>query len=151
MVQLALEGHAAAVPRVGRQQALGVCVSRAKLDLAELYINTVMIVDVVELRERGVKLPRERILATAPFRAELSLTTSRPGWYKGQRNPPLLAGLLWAGETQWAREPLDQARVTAIRGGSLVIIGMQQVTGYGHQLAEYPQAWWCRIVSDPSA
>lgn len=69
-----------------------------------------MLVDVVELRNRGVKRPRAQVLAEKPVRAELSLQAGRPGWHADQRNAPLLAGLLVPGETNWAKEPLDPAR-----------------------------------------
>ena len=85
-----------------------------------------MLVDLVELRCQGVKLPREVVLAAVPLRGELSLSEGRPGWYRGQRSPPLLAGLVVPGKTEWALAPLDQAWVKVIRGGNLVVIGTQQ-------------------------
>lgn len=106
-----------------------------------------MLVDVVELRHRGVKRPRAQVLADKPVRAVLTLQAGRPGWHAGQRNAPLLAGLLVPGETNWAREPLDPARVTAIKGTSLLIVGMQEIPIYGgRQVEVHRQAWWCRIV-----
>ena len=111
-----------------------------------------MLVDLVELRAQGMKLPREVVLAATPLRGELSLSEGRPGWYRGQKNPPLLAGLVVPGRTEWAIAPLDSAWVKAIRNGDMVIHGIQQHSSSGRDrdIRPFPQAWWCRIVGAPT-
>ena len=111
-----------------------------------------MLVDLVELRDRGVKLPREVVLAAAPLRGELSLSEGRPGWHSGQKTLSLLAGLVVPGKVEWAIAPLDYAWVKIIRMDNMVIVGIQQHSGSGRDkdIQAFPQAWWCRIVNAPA-
>lgn len=104
-----------------------------------------MLVDAVELRYRGEKRSREEVLEAVPLRAVLSLSPGRPGWHSGSRNPPLMAGLVVPGRAEWATPPLDQARVTTIKGGSLLVVGVQELRS-GRNYESFPQAWWCRVV-----
>lgn len=104
-----------------------------------------MLVDVVQLRHLGVKRARNDVRATPPIRGILSLNCRRPGWHPGQRNPPLLAGLILPGAIEWCIPPLDCARVTTIRDGALVVAGLEEIAN-GRNHVQYPQAWWCRIV-----
>ncbi len=64
-----------------------------------------MLVDVVELRCRGVKRAREEVLSATPVRGLLSLSPGRPGWHSGSRNPPLMAGVVLPGRSEWAMPP----------------------------------------------
>lgn len=104
-----------------------------------------MLVDAVELRHRGAKRSREEVLATVPLRAVLSLSPGRPGWHSGSRNPPLMAGLVVPGKAEWATPPLDQARVTTIKAGALLVVGVQELRS-GRNYQSFRQAWWCRVV-----
>lgn len=108
-----------------------------------------MLVDVVQLRHLGVKRTRDDVRAAPPIRGILSLNCRRPGWHPGQRNAPLLAGLLLQGTTEWCIPPLDWARVTTIRDGALVVAGLEEIAN-GRNHVQYPQAWWCRIVGQAS-
>jgi hypothetical protein len=108
-----------------------------------------MLVDLVQLRHLGAKRSRDDLRSANPIRGHLSLNCRRPGWHPGQRNAPLLAGLLLPGTTEWAIPPLDLARVTTIRDGALVIAGMEEIAT-GRNYMQYPQAWWCRIVGHAS-
>lgn len=107
-----------------------------------------MLVDLVELRERGVKLSRENVLARAPLRGELSLDEGQPGWYRGKKDAPLLASLVVPNGGCLVVAPLNHARVSKIRRGALLIFGLQQFSysGRDKDLREFPQVWWCRIV-----
>lgn len=105
-----------------------------------------MLVDVVPLRYLGVKRPRDEVRTAVPLRGLLFLTASRPGWHSSQRNPPLLAGLQTPGTTSWSIPPLDHARVTTIRAGSMIVVGVEEI-GSGRNFVNYPQAWWCRVVT----
>lgn len=110
-----------------------------------------MLVDVVELRLKGEKRPKEEVQAATPVRGVLSLSPARPGWHAGKHNAPLLAGLVAVGQTRWALEPLDLARVTVIRDFALLIVGAQEFNAtsrYRDRVKVYPQAWWCRVVQD---
>lgn len=104
-----------------------------------------MLVDAVELRWRGTKRSREEVLAAMPTRAVLSLSPGRPGWHSGSRNPPLMAGLVVPGKAEWAVPPLDPARVTTIKSGALLVVGVQELRN-GRNYESFPQAWWCRVV-----
>lgn len=109
-----------------------------------------MLVEVVELRCRGVKRAREDVLAAEPVRVLLSLSPGRPGWHSGSRNPPLMAGVVRPGLSEWAMPPLDQARVTTIKSGSLLVVGLQEVRA-GRNCESFRQAWWCRVVGGASS
>ena len=41
--------------------------------------------------------------------------------------------------------PLDQARVTTIKSGSLLVVGLQEART-GRNYETFRQAWWCRVV-----
>lgn len=105
-----------------------------------------MLVDVVPLRVLGVPRPRDEVRAAVPFRGLLQLDFVRPGWYRGQKKPPLLAGVLLPGQTEWALPPLDYARVERVRAGNIYIVGSEQVLHARRDLRNYRQAWWCRVV-----
>lgn len=109
-----------------------------------------MLVDVVELRCRGLKRAREEVLSATPVRGLLSLSPGRPGWHSGSRNPPLMAGVVLPGRSEWAMPPLDQARVTTIKRGSLLVVGLQEART-GRNYETFRQAWWCRVVDGGAA
>jgi hypothetical protein len=106
-----------------------------------------MLVDVVELRRGGEKRPREDVLVAQPVRGELMLHNIRPGTnhWRG-RERPLQAGLMRPGSYDWVIPPLDYARVTRIRGDSLVIAGFQE-TGLRKATQIHRQTWWVRPVT----
>lgn len=107
-----------------------------------------MLVDVVELRRKGLKLPKEVYSSATPIRGKLVLSDARPGRYIGQKKAPLLAGLVVPGGHQWMLPPLDEARVTCIREGSILVIGQQQLArSRDKDELVFDQAWWCRVVS----
>lgn len=106
-----------------------------------------MLVDLVELRRAGVRLPREEARAVRPIRGELMLTVARPGYYQGMKNPPLLALLVSLCEKRrHLIEPLDHARVTKISGGAMLLVGVQQHIRQIRVYENWPQAWWVRPV-----
>lgn len=105
-----------------------------------------MLVDVVAMRIRGEKRPRDDVLAATPVRGILQLDFVRPGWFRGQKNAPLLAGLLIPGACEWALPPLDQARVQRIWGPNLYITGLEEFERARRTVVTYRQAWWCRLV-----
>ncbi len=103
-----------------------------------------MLVDVVELRRGGVRLPAEVVKAARPIRGLLHMDPSRPAWYRGQWHPPLMAMLLEEGRPEKLLEPLDHASVTKIARGALLIVGLQEHIRPIRVREEYRQAWWCR-------
>jgi len=107
-----------------------------------------MLVDLVEMRKRGVRLDRESLRLVRPHRGVLSLTASRPGRDPRDRNPPLLAGLCAEGGMAWVVPPLDQARVTHISPRGMVIRGRQELqsTRSSRSSDWFDQAWWIRLV-----
>lgn len=105
-----------------------------------------MLVDVVELRVRGVKRAVPDIKATKPVRGWLRLDDKAPLWASG-RNPRLLAILLDPSQRERMLEPLDYARVRKIERGSILIVGLQQHARPIRLYESFPQAWWCRPVA----
>lgn len=94
-----------------------------------------MLVDVVELRCRGEKRPRDEVRASTPIRAQLLLTKKWPTQDHDRATVFAALSGLTLGE-------LDDARVLYIRGRNIVITGRQQVAAG----EVYSQAWWCKIV-----
>lgn len=109
-----------------------------------VYISSI-VVDVVELRYLGMKRPRADVLVAVPLRAVLLLCRGRPSWHSVARNPPLMAGLVVPGKAEWGTPPLDQARITTIKGGSLLVMGLQELRN-GRNYQSFSQAWWCGVV-----
>ena len=105
-----------------------------------------VLVDVVELRRRGLRRPSEELRAAVPVRGVLSMKPSRGIWADGQRHAPLLAMLLAPELPEHLLEPLDQARVTRIRQGALLIVGLQEVVRPIRRVDHCRQAWWVRPV-----
>lgn len=103
-----------------------------------------MLVDVVQLRRKGLRLPPEEVRAAAPVRGLLCLDPTRPGYYRGQRNAPLLAMLLAPGEPRGLLDPLDNAKVAKISRGAMLIIGTQQEVLHRRIYVDHRQAWWVR-------
>jgi hypothetical protein len=110
-----------------------------------------MLVDVVQLWHLGERRPKADVRSAAPVRGVLQLDPVRPGWHRGKRNAPLLAGLLVPDTCQWALPPLDQARIERIRGPHLYIVGVEEAVQYRRLIKTYPQAWWCRLVFGQAA
>lgn len=99
-----------------------------------------MHVEVVRLRERGVKLSREALAApvagclamrywtlkNAHEHREVCEVTLRVGY--SPQNPEMIP-------------PLQDARVSKIDANGMVIVGTERV-----DRVQFPQAWWCRPI-----
>lgn len=109
-----------------------------------------MLVDVTPLRQRGEKLPRDVVLRTPPVRGHLRLTSGRPGYYRGQRDAKMLAGLVTPGTSQWALPPLDMAAVKRIEGAHMIIVGIEEIVA-GRNTECFRQAWWVRVLDSSAA
>lgn len=109
-----------------------------------------MLIDAVELRCRGEKRSREEVLAAVPLRAVLSLYPGRHGWHSGNRNPPLMAGLVVPGRAEWATQPLGRARVPTIKTGALLVVGVQELRSR-RNYQSFRQAWGCRVVGSSAS
>ncbi len=107
--------------------------------------------DVVVMRIRGEPRPKAEVRSAVPVRGVLQRDHVRPGWHHGQRNPPLLAGLVVPGASEWALPPLAQARITRIRGPNLYIVGIEEIVRDRRTVLTFRQAWWCRLVLDGGA
>jgi hypothetical protein len=136
---------AASGPALDPSQAKGLGSQGQRTE--DMYACTVlgMLVDVVQMRSRGERRPEAEVRGAAPVRGILQLDPVRPGWHRGQRNAPLLAGLLVPGVAEWALPPLDQARIKRIRGPYIYIVGLEEIES-GRHVKTYPQGWWCRLV-----
>jgi hypothetical protein len=107
-----------------------------------------MLVDVVELRCDGKRLPVEAVKEARPVRGVLQLHSSRPGmrWWRPGLELPLLAGLLRPGSFDYALPPLDRARVMKIEARGMLIVGLQEKKYFNRDVGVVRQAWWVRVV-----
>lgn len=105
-----------------------------------------MLVDVVLLRDRGIKRSPEELLRAKPVRGTLQMSYAQ-GWYPGKRNPAVQAGLVSLdGYPRWAIDPLSDARVIRIDHRGMVIQGIEHHYRGRRIEASYRQAWWCRPI-----
>ena len=102
-----------------------------------------MHVDVVLLRREGLKIPREEVLAEVPLRADLSVTE-----WPGMRQALLTFASAGASMHGAPRYILDDCRLWRLQGNSFVLVGPEWVGMYWER-TQTPQAWWCRLVSEP--
>lgn len=103
-----------------------------------------MLVDVVCLRNKGVKRGREEVLLTRPVRGDLTLHA--PCKLHMARPRPAAELLSGDGIGRHVLPPLDPARVSRIRGESFVVVGVEEYEGVGKVRLRFAQAWWCRPV-----
>jgi hypothetical protein len=133
--------------RIEQADAAQVHDARRGAAIACLYIHTAMWVQVFELRCEGQKRPREEIRASRPVVGYLQMSPSRPGYYAGQRNAPMLACLFDPhNHNKDLLEPLDDARVTKIGRGGLLIVGVQETLRAVRRRDQHRQAWWCKPI-----
>lgn len=105
-------------------------------------------VDVVQLRNLGVRRRPDEARSARPVRGVLSLGVKSPLWQR-EGSPRLLAVLVAEDQPDHVLEPLDYARVTKIRRGSFLIVGVQQYKLPVHHFEDHKQAWWVRPVGQP--
>jgi hypothetical protein len=87
-----------------------------------------MLVDVLQLRHRGVRLTRETLKAATPVRGVLRVTSIRPGFQNYPLARRALAAKLFVPDgSNYALEPLDDARVCEMGERGILIIGVQQL------------------------
>lgn len=104
-----------------------------------------MLVDVVELRHKGQKLPRDYVRLSTPVRGDLSIGT-RIGDSAGELVP--FAFLSEVDSTRTVLPGLDYAVCMPMRGDHFLVRGRQEFVDRKVR-REYPQAWWCRVVHEP--
>jgi hypothetical protein len=107
-----------------------------------------MLVDVVELRRDGKRLPAEVVRAAQPVRGILQIHDARPGmrWWRPGAERPLLAGLLRPGSFDYVLAPLDRARVVKIDSRGMLVVGLQEKKHFNRDIGVERQAWWVRVV-----
>lgn len=104
-----------------------------------------MLVDVVELRKRGERIPPDTVAKSRPVRGWFQLTKAEPSRHPGQAPLPVMA-LLSSDDCLLVLPSLMDARVGEVkRGASFVVHGIQRTDRHGR----HPQSWWCRIVGAP--
>lgn len=103
-----------------------------------------MLVDVVQLRHAGRKLPGDVVKAAPAVRGELRISTSRQGFRGGPAEPHQVAELTSRenGMLSYLLPSLIDARVTRLDASGLVLVGTEH-----RPEGPFPQAWWCRHVS----
>jgi hypothetical protein len=96
-----------------------------------------MLVEVVRLREDGVKLTREQIRAAQPWRAEVWICRMGNGVVRANYGPP-------GGSCSYYLEP---AAIVTMHGTEFLVVGLEKIGKWGAERL-VPQAWWCRLASD---
>ena len=98
------------------------------------------------MRDRGVPLAREAVLAARPCRGYLSVVHLGAGY-------PRQAFLCRRPEQRTASHagsvlpPLSAVVLTRMAGDGFVIAGIERIEQFA-SLLEFHQAWWCRVVHD---
>lgn len=108
-----------------------------------------MLVDVVELRWQGRRLPDEDVKARRPARGRLQLHAAPPRRRSEVAGVHLVAQLIAIdGRHRELLAPLGAARVVKIASGSMLIVGMQEYERGIRSYERVRQAWWIRPVAD---
>ena len=106
-----------------------------------------MIVDVVRMRFKGAKVPRDRLRAIPPVRGELAIFKRYDHWAKRHvsvaslQAGPRMADVLPA---------LDSVRILQLSGPQFVLV-VDEASSIRKSEVVYRQAWWCRVVSFEAA
>lgn len=99
-----------------------------------------MLVEVIRLREEGLKLSREQLRDAQVFRAELWMFRMANGVVRANYGPP-------GGSCSCFLEP---AAIVTMRGADFLVVGLETIGKYGAQ-RQVPQAWWCRLADEQAA
>lgn len=99
-----------------------------------------MLVDVVQLRREGVKLPRDAVRASEPMRGELEINN-----HGGVCRAILKSPEVETGGFGTPVPTLSDCRVRSMYGNDFVIVGFETI-GPFHATRKVPQAWWARVV-----
>lgn len=94
-----------------------------------------MLVEVIRLREEGLKLTREQLRDAEVFQAELWMFRMANGVVRANYGPP-------GGSCTCYLEP---AAIVTMRGADFLVVGLETIGKYGAQ-RQVPQAWWCRLA-----
>lgn len=106
-----------------------------------------MWVDAIQTRQRGRKLPQERLEAMIPRRGRLWISVMR-GWADDGERRPLTASLLGARDGEMLIWQLDKVRVK-IRDGQILVLGYEDHSFSAKAPKLVPQVWWCDPVRAP--
>ena len=112
---------------------------------------TEVLVDVVTMRDMGVKLPLGVIKTAEPMRGLLQVHKHTLGPCRRPDLPPeeMVARLLQASQVDdIPLAHITEPRLTRVAGHQFVLIGLEH---HGHATlgTKLPQAWWCRLVLGP--
>jgi len=108
-----------------------------------------VLVDVVELRWQGKRLPVEEAKGRRPARGWLQLRATEPRRWAEVAGMHLVAELIALdGRHRQLLAPLSFARVAKIADGSMLIVGMQEYERGIRSYERARQAWWIRPVTD---
>lgn len=99
-----------------------------------------MLVEVIRLREEGLKLSREKLRGAEVFEAELWMFRMANGVVRANYGPP-------GGSCTCFLEP---AAIVTMRGTDFLVVGLETIGKYGAQ-RQVPQAWWCRLAGGHAA
>ena len=103
-----------------------------------------MQVSVVRLRAKGVRLPRETILVSAPTSGHLNVHQRFDHW---SRRDVYVATLTLGdfASTEQLLPTLDKVRIGKLSGAQFVLFGEEDLS-HRKVTALYSQGWWCRLA-----
>jgi hypothetical protein len=61
-----------------------------------------------------------------------------------------MAGLVVPGRAEWATQPLGRARVTTVKIGALLVVGVQELRSC-RNYQSFRQPWGCRVVGSSAS
>lgn len=98
-----------------------------------------MKVEVVPLRVKGEKLPRESVKNAQPVTGELTVRSRL-----GPGKEVVFIAVLSDERFELLLPALDHVRLTRMSGDSFILFGIEEA-GVTHRVYKtFPQAWWCR-------
>jgi len=106
-----------------------------------------MQVDVIRLRFKGERLPKQELKVAMPVRGSLSVNT-RLG--RSSKEQVVIATLTGDQLGSYALPVLDHVRLTRMSGDNFILFGWEEVELPVRNVQTFPQAWWCRPAVAPA-
>ncbi len=104
-----------------------------------------MLVDVIRMRREGARIPSETLKAATPVRGHLSVVSRMS---RSRRQDSVMLALLLdvTSKLEEVLPPLDEVRLTALRGDEFVLQGFEEVLRGRRLVDNCVQSWWCKLV-----
>ena len=98
-----------------------------------------MLVDVIRMRDKGLKLSKAQLGECIPTRGDLTVTDR----FDAHNAKKISIATLVNNKTEYVLPVLDFVLLTKLRGNAFVLIGIEEVA-HRKQVCNYPQSWWVR-------